>query len=67
MVTLEENSKIEGLSTEMNMKGTIAGSLVVDSRSGLVVSANQDMNMTINTEGKEVKVVGKTKIKGVAR
>ena len=67
MVTLEENSKIEGLSADMNMKGNITGSMTVDSRSGLVVSADQDMKMTIVTGGKEVKVIGKTKIKGVGR
>lgn len=67
MVTLEEKSKIEidGASAEMNMKGDITGTLVIDSRSGLVVSADQDMDLKITTEGKEMKM--KTKIKGKAR
>jgi hypothetical protein len=67
MVTLEEKSKIDGNSAAMNMKGDITGTLVIDSRSGLVVSADQDMDLKITTEGKEMKMNGKTKIKGKAR
>ena len=67
MVTLEEKSKIDGVSAEMNMKGDITGTLVIDSRSGLVVSADQDMDLKINADGKEIKMKGKTKIKGKAR
>jgi Family of unknown function (DUF6263) len=67
MVTLEEKSKIDGASTAMNMKGNITGTLVIDSRSGLVVSADQDMDLKITTDGKEMKMKGKTKIKGKAR
>lgn len=67
MVTLEEKSKIDGDSAAMNMKGDITGTLVIDSRSGLVVSADQDMDLKITTDGKEMKMKGKTKIKGKAR
>ncbi len=69
MVTLEEKSKIEidGASAAMNMKGDITGTLIIDSKSGLVVSADQDMDLKITTEGKEMKMKGKTKIKGKAR
>jgi hypothetical protein len=67
MVTLEEKSKIDGASEAMNMKGDITGTLVIDSKSGLVVSADQDMDLKMSTEGKEIKMKGKTKIKGKAR
>ena len=67
MVTLEEKSKIDGTSAAMNMKGDITGTLVIDSKSGLVVSADQDMDLKITTDGKEMKMKGKTKIKGKAR
>ncbi len=67
MVTLEEKSKIDGASAAMNMKGDITGTLVIDSKSGLVVSADQDMDLKISTDGKEMKMKGKTKIKGKAR
>lgn len=67
MVTLEEKSKIDGTSEGMTMKGTIEGTLVVDSRSGLVVNADQDMNITAGEPGKAIEIKGKTKIKGKAR
>jgi Family of unknown function (DUF6263) len=67
MVTLEEKSKIDGASEAMNMKGDITGTLVIDSKSGLVVSADQDMDLKMSTDGKEIKMKGKTKIKGKAR
>lgn len=66
MVTLEEKSKIENTSSR-DVKGDITGTLVVDSRSGLVVAADQDMDLKINAGGKEMTMKGKTKIKGKAR
>lgn len=67
MVTLEEKSTVNGAEEKVKMTGTINGTLVVDSKSGLVVSADQDINMTTTTEGKTIKLKGKTKIKGIAR
>lgn len=66
MVTLEEKSKIQSSNEKMEMKGTVEGTLVVDSRSGLVVSADQDMDMTASVGGQDVKIKGVTKIKGKA-
>ena len=67
MVTLDEKSTIEGTSDKMKMKGDITGTLVVDSKTGLVVTADQEMIMTTNSGGTEIKIKGKTKIKGKAR
>ena len=67
MVTLDENTKVESSQEKMNMKGDIKGTIVVDSRSGLVVSADQDMRMTTEVAGKSFEIKMKTKIKGKAR
>jgi Family of unknown function (DUF6263) len=67
MVTVEEKSKIEGASEAMDMKGDITGTLVIDSKTGLVVNADQDMDVIMNAEGKEIKMKAKSKIKGKAR
>lgn len=67
MVTLEEKSKIEGTSEGLNMKGDITGTLVVDSKTGLVVNADQDVEITTTKDGTSMKMKGKTKIKGKAR
>jgi Family of unknown function (DUF6263) len=66
MVTLEEKSKIEATSSR-DVTGNITGSLIVDSKSGLVVTADQDMDLKINAGGKEVRMRGKSKVKGKAR
>jgi len=68
MVTLEENSKIESKEGEMiSLTGDVTGTLVVDSRSGLVVTADQDMNMKASAQGMSFDIKGKSKIKGKAR
>jgi len=67
MVTLEEKSKIESDSETVKLSGDITGTLVVDSKSGLVVSADQDMDITTATGGQSIKMIGKTKIKGKVR
>ena len=67
MVTVEEKSKIDGTSASMNMKGDITGTLIIDSKTGLVVNADQDMALTMSTAGKEIKMKGKSKIKGKSR
>lgn len=71
MVTLEEKSLI---SSKQNINdktfesnGEISGTVTVDSRSGLLVNADQEMSMKINTGGMEVTIKGKSKIKGKAR
>ena len=54
MVTLEENTKIESKEEEMiSLKGDMTGTIVVDSRYGLVVNADQDMKMKAIGTGNE--------------
>ena len=67
MVTLEETTKIESEDEKINLKGDIKGTLVIDSKSGLVVSADQDMKMATDVGGMKFEINGKTKIKGKAR
>ena len=67
MVTLEETTKMESVDEKNNLKGDIKGTLVVDSKSGLVVSADQDMKMASDVGGMKFEINGKTKIKGKAR
>ncbi len=67
MVTLDEDTKV--LVEEQNIKldGKITGKIVVDSRIGLVVKADQDLNMTASGNGQSFQIKGKTNIKGKAR
>lgn len=67
MVTLEEKTKVDSREEKMGVKGDIEGTLVVDSRSGLVVSADQDMTLTASGGGMSFEIKGKTKTKGTAR
>jgi hypothetical protein len=67
MVTLSENTKVESSEDKMNLTGDIKGTIVVDSRLGLVVNADQDMKMKLGAAGKEIEIKAKTKIKGKAR
>lgn len=67
MVTLEEKTKIVSDNEQLKLSGEQTGTLVVDSKTGLVVSADMDMNMATTSEGTKMNVKGKTKIKGKAR
>lgn len=68
MVTLDELTKIESKEGEMiSLSGEIKGTVVVDSRSGLVVTADQDMDMKASAQGMSIAIKGKSKIKGKAR
>lgn len=68
MVTLEEVSKIESKENEeIALTGDVTGTIVVDSRSGLVATANQDMNMKASAKGMSFDIRGKSRIKGKAR
>lgn len=67
MVTLEEKSIIESTEEKMKMTGKVDGTLVVDSRTGLVVKVDQDMKMNITAgEGQSMEIKGVTKVKGKA-
>ncbi|MCX6318800.1 MAG: DUF6263 family protein [Bacteroidetes bacterium] len=69
MVTLEEKTKIEGSGSKEidEMSGNVSGILVVDSRSGLVVNADQDITMRIEKNGQKMTINAKNKVKGKAR
>lgn len=68
MVTLEESSKIESKEGELiSLTGDVTGTIVVDSRYGLVVTADQDMKMKASAQGMSFDIRGKSKIKGKAR
>ncbi len=67
MVSLTENTKMESSEDKMKLKGDITGTLVVDSRQGLIVNADQDMKIVASGEGMSFEIKGKTKIKGKAR
>lgn len=67
MVTLDEKSILTSAEDQMTMKGDVKGKLIIDSRYGLVVSAEQDMKLTVEAMGQSVDITAKTKIKGKAR
>ena len=67
MVTLDEKSTIKSTDDKMETTGTVDGTIVVDSRSGLVVTATQNMNMTVKAGGMSMGMKGITKVKGKAR
>jgi Family of unknown function (DUF6263) len=67
MVTLEEKTKIESDNEQLKLSGEQTGTLVVDSKTGLVVSADMDMNLETTNSGTKVNMKGRTKIKGQAR
>ena len=67
MVTLEEKTNVVSDEEKMKLKGVITGTLVVDSRVGLVVNADQEMKMTATAGGMNFDIKGKTKIKGKMR
>jgi hypothetical protein len=62
MVTLEESTKIGSDKDPGKMNGKISGTLTIDSKTGLVVKADQDITGTIN----DTKINGKTRVKGKA-
>jgi hypothetical protein len=67
MVTVEEKSKIISDNNKGQMDGSVIGELVIDSRTGLVVKADQELKITATADGKSVTIKGISKIKGKAR
>jgi uncharacterized protein YktA (UPF0223 family) len=67
MVTLDEMTKMQSADAIMKMKGDITGTIVVDSKTGLVVTADQEMKITSETNGNLMEIKGKTRIKGKVR
>lgn len=66
MVTVEEMTKIDSGNPQSELKGEIEGELVIDSRTGLIVNADQDIKATTREKNNDVKIIGKTKVKGKA-
>lgn len=66
MVTLEEKSIVGSSDEKIKMDGTVTGTMVVDSRSGLIVTCNQEMNMKVDANGMAMETKSKTRIKGKA-
>ncbi len=64
MVTIKEETIIDTDKPDMKLKGEVKGTLIVDSRSGLVVKADQDISGSSEEKGREVKIRGKNKLKG---
>lgn len=67
MVTLDEKSVIVTTDDGVKLKGSQKGTLIVDSKTGLVVNADMEMDITATTNGIGIDMKGKTKIKGKAR
>ena len=57
----------ESNSYQMEIKGTQNGSLLVDSKTGLVINAEFDQDIETKTQGMEIKIIGKGRIKGKVR
>jgi hypothetical protein len=66
-VTLSAQTNIGSENSDMEIKGTQHGSLLVDSKTGLVINAEFDQDMETKTKGMEIKIIGKGRIKGKAR
>ncbi len=66
MVTVEELTTINSANPQTELAGEIKGELVIDSRTGLVVNADQDIKANTKEKGNTVKITGKTKVKGKA-
>ena len=66
-VTLSAQTNIGSENSDMEIKGTQHGSLLVDSKTGVVINAEFDQDMETKTKEMEIKIIGKGRIKGKAR
>lgn len=67
IITLNAKTDIESGSEAIKIKGEQTGKLLVDSKSGLVLNADFDMDLKTSVAGKTMDLKGKGKIKGKAR
>ena len=67
MVTISSKTKIESSDENIKIDGTKNGIVIVDSRSGLVVNADYDYEITFTASGFSFTMKGKEKVKGTAR
>jgi len=66
-VTLTAQTNIGSANSEMEIKGAQNGSLLVDSKTGLVINAEFTQDIETKTQGMEIAIKGKGKIKGKVR
>jgi hypothetical protein len=66
-VSLSAQTNIGSGNSDMEIKGTQHGSLLVDSKTGLVINAEFDQDMETKSQGMEIKIIGKGKVKGKVR
>jgi hypothetical protein len=64
-VTLDAKTRIESAG-QGNLSGEQTGTLIIDSRTGLMVNGDFKQDITVKTQGVDVMVEGKGKIKGKA-
>lgn len=67
MVTLSAKTDIQSSDTNMKIDGTKNGTIIVDSRNGLVVNADYIYEITFNASGFSFTLKGKQKVKGTKR
>jgi hypothetical protein len=65
-VSLTTKSKISSNGTGQDLSGTQSGNLLVDSKTGLMISGEFDQDMEVKSGGQTVQIKGKGKIKGKA-
>lgn len=65
-VALTTKTKIGSGSTGQEMDGTQSGNVLVDSKTGLMINAEFDQDISVKAQGQAVTVIGKGKIKGKA-
>jgi hypothetical protein len=67
MVDLDVKSDFSGMESQGSVKGSQSGTMTVDSRSGLIMSSDLDIEMEASEGGQSMKMKGKIKIRGRER
>jgi hypothetical protein len=67
MVTLSEKSTISSQEEGVDLQGTVDGNLLIDSKTGLVVSAEQQLEFTVKNNAQSFTITATNKIKGRGR
>ena len=65
-VTLSTDTKISPTGSDSEVEGKQTGTILVDSKTGLMINASFDQDMKVKSQGTTVDVTGKGKIKGKA-
>lgn len=65
-VSLSTKTKMSSREDGENIEGTQTGNIIVDSKTGLMISGDFDQDIRVKTEGQNINVTGKGKIKGKA-